>query len=74
MVAMNKGCLINAQTETISVKKDALQLDFNQKTTCKNGFVCAIDLDMQMMNTLAKCVDDYEKSMDIMMTKTLLKV
>jgi len=69
---MKKGCSIYAQTEMISVRKDALQLDFNQKINCKTGFVCGIVLDVKMTKSTAKCPDDYEKKMDISRMNNIL--
>jgi len=61
MIAMKKGCSIYAQTEMISVRKDTLQLDFNQKINCKTGFICGIVLDVKMTKPTAKCPDAYVK-------------
>jgi len=52
------------------VKKDGFQVAFDQKVNCKNGFVCGIDLNVQMAKTSVKCPDNFKKSVDITMRHT----
>jgi len=64
-VAIEKGCAISSTHKAIIIKKDAFQVAFDKKVNCKNGFVCGIDLDVQMAKTSEKRPDDFKKSADI---------
>jgi len=64
-VAMEKGCAISSTHKAIIVKRSSFRLEFNRTIKCKNGFVCAINLDVRMTSTTIKCPDDYEKVPDI---------
>ncbi len=60
---MTKGCSIYAQTQAITVKKDALRLNFNKNVKCKNGFICGIELTV-------RCLNDDKIMTDITTTDT----
>jgi len=68
MMTIKKGCKISNENMAIIVRRSLFQLEFSQKINCKNSFICAIDLDVQMMSTMVKCPDDYKTMPDILTT------